>query len=274
MQPQKIAIIAGNGSLPHTLAHKITHDGGQVFIVAFEGQTAPETVQGVDPIWMRLRATKKIIDALKARDIQDLVMIGALRRPSLKELKPDLKTLEFFSKYALRLTGDDGLLQALKEFLEQEEGFRLHGFHKFMPEMLAPAGILGKAKPTPAEHADISKGLEVLRAIAPFDIGQAVIVQQGFVLGIEGAEGTDELLKRCGALKRAGSGAVLVKYCKTQQDRDLDMPTIGPETVENALDAGICGIAIQAGSTLIADIERVIRIADSHKIFIIGIDGN
>lgn len=267
-----IGILAGAGELPRMLAARVRKEGGHPFLIAFKEQTDPKSVEGFDHGWYRLGATSKIIHALKSRHIEDLVMIGAIRRPTLRDLKPDLKTAEFFARNAMTMMGDDGLLKAIKRFLEGE-GFHIHGIQKYLPELLAPAGVMGKITPSAQEKADVARGIEVLRTTALLDIGQAVIVQQGFVLGLEAAEGTDALLHRCASLRRKGGGGVLVKLCKLHQDQDLDMPTIGPETIENVADAGFSGVAVQAGSTLITDYERVIRIADQHKIFIMGVDG-
>ena len=270
---RRVAILAGAGDLPRKLARRLLELGHEPYIIAFKRQTDPRLVEGYAHGWFRLGATARIMEALRAEGISDLVMIGAIRRPSLRELKPDWKAAEFFMNYGLKIMGDDGLLQALRQFLGKE-GFRIHGIHRFMPELIAPAGVMGRIKPSEQDARDIAQGRLILSTIAPLDIGQAVVVQQGFVLGVEAAEGTDELLRRCAGLRREGGGGVLIKLAKTQQDRDLDMPTIGPDTIENVFDAGLAGLAVQAGATLITDYERVIAIAEAHKIFIIGVDGS
>jgi DUF1009 family protein len=219
---------------------------------------------------LRLGATAQAIKALKQRAIQDIVMIGAIRRPSLRELRPDFKTLQFFTMNSTKFLGDDGLLRALKSFLNKE-GLVVRGIHEFMPELLAKEGVLGSVSPSTQDHEDIARGVEVLKALGPLDVGQSVIVQQGFVLGIEGAEGTDELIKRCAALKRKGAGAILVKLAKPVQDMDMDMPAIGFKTIENMIQGGFKGCAIQADATILSEPEKTIAIADRHKLFIMGI---
>lgn len=268
---RRVGILAGGGALPRVLAEQLTALGYGPFIIAFEGHTDAQTCVGFEHFSARLGATGKVIAELKNQGISDLVLIGSMRRPSLAELKPDLKTLEFFTRMAFKSSGDDALLRGLKSFLEGE-GFTIHGVQDFMPQLLAPSGALGKITPNDQATADIRRGREVLAAMAPLDIGQAVVVQNGFVIGIEAAEGTDVLIERCAALMRDGAGGVLVKFPKVGQDRDLDLPTIGPETVEKAAAAGLSGIAVQAGATLIADLAHVIEIADARKIFIMGIE--
>jgi UDP-2,3-diacylglucosamine hydrolase len=241
------------------------------FVIGFEGQTDPAVVQGRNHLWTRLGAAGQIMKTLKSHDIHDLVMIGSIRRPSVSELVPDFKTLEFFAKIGLKALGDSDFLGALREFLEKE-GFRLHGIHKFADDLLAAEGSIGKYEPGPDDWIDIKRGLEISRNLGAFDIGQSVIVQEGFVLGVEAVEGTDELIRRCKSLRRKGRAGVLVKTCKPQQDMDLDMPTIGPRTAALAAESGLGGIAVQAGRTLIVDPDEVAEICDRHKIFVVGVN--
>lgn len=270
--PKKIGVIAGGGALPGRLLDSCDVHGVDVFIVALEGHTDPALVQGRFHIWSRLGAVGTILKSLKTHEIRDIVLIGSVRRPSLGELMPDVKAIEFFGKAGLKaLGGDDGLLAALRDFLE-EEGFIIHGVHKFAQDLLMPAGVLGKVKPGKEQMADIARGIEVSQALGQLDVGQAVIVQQGLVLGVEAIEGTDQLISRCAPLKRQGSGGVLVKTCKPQQDRDLDMPTVGLTTVQLAHKAGLCGLAVHAGHSLILGLDDIVSFADKHKMFVMGIE--
>ena len=267
----RLGVIAGSGRLPETLLHACDSKGIEPFVVGFEGQTDPSLVQGRNHMWTRLGAAGQVIQTLKAHDIHDLVLIGSMRRPTLGELRPDLKTVEFFARLSVRAIGDNNLLGILRNILE-EEGFTLHGIHRFADDLLTPSGVIGHYKPKKDDWIDIKRGLEVSQILGAQDIGQSVIVQEGMVLGVEAAEGTDELIQRCKHLRRKGRGGVLVKTCKPQQDRDLDLPTIGPETVQQAASCGLAGIAVQAGQSLLIDSQKVAEIADQHKIFVIGID--
>ena len=267
---QTLGILAGGGDLPRRLIDHCKNNGLEVFVVAFKGQTAPETLDGVDHIEMPLGSAGKIIKALKGRSVKDLVLIGRIRRPSLKDLKPDLKTAEFFLNEGRKAVGDDGLLRGLKRFLSKE-GFDIHGVQAFMPDLLAPEGVLTKTTPSKEQLRDIERGQAVLDALGPVDVGQAVVVQEGHILGIEAAEGTDELIKRCATLKREGASPVLVKLSKAGQDQDLDLPTIGPQTLKNVKDAGFCGIAVHAGRSLIYNVDEVCDFADENGLFIQGL---
>lgn len=265
----RLGIIAGGGGLPRKLVEASRRDGRDVFVLAFDGQTEPEFLRCLPHAWVRLGATGAAIDILKKNNIDTLVLAGAIRRPTLAELRPDWRTIQVFARLGRAAFGDDALLRAVAGELEKE-GFRVIGAHEVDPDILSPAGLLGRIVPTADQEKDIAQGIHVAKALGALDVGQAVVVQQGIVLGVEAVEGTDALLDRCGALRRKGAGGVLVKSCKPQQDRRLDMPAIGVQTVAKAYQAGICGLAVEAGASLILDREAVISAADKLGIFVTG----
>jgi DUF1009 family protein len=267
---KKIGIIAGGGSLPAKLAQTCEDRGIEAFIVAFEGHADPALLNGRNHMISRIGAAGRIIETLKFHEVRDLVLIGSVRRPGLAELRPDWRAMRFFARAGLRALGDDGLLKALKEEL-QYEGFRLRGIQEFIGGLVGGAGPVGKSMPDGDDRTDIERGLAVLRITGGADIGQSVVVQEGIVLGLEAAEGTDELIRRCAGYKRAGRGGVLVKAAKPGQDTDLDLPSIGPDTVKRCAEAGLCGIAFEAGRTLLVDPQEVATLADAHKIFVVGV---
>jgi hypothetical protein len=228
-------------------------------------------VADVPHAWCRLGAAAKALDLLRANSVTDLVLAGGVRRPSLSSLLPDWRAAKFFARVGYRALGDDGLLSAVVKELERE-GFRVIGADEILSaENLMPTGPLGRHLPDDDAKTDIELGLRVGRALGALDIGQAVVVQQGLVLGVEAAEGTDELLRRCAALRRAGPGGVLVKIAKPGQERRADRPTIGPQTAALAAASGLQGIAAEAGMTLVIDRAELVRAADEAGLFIVGI---
>ncbi len=267
---KRLAILAGGGSLPHALLQACDQKNIEVFIVAFEGQAAPDLVTGRKHLWSSPGKAGEIIKTLQKHDFKDLVLAGSIRRPSISELKPDLKTAKLLAEVGLKAMGDNDFLSAIRSAL-QKEGFHIHGVHKFEEKLLAPDSVMSKAKPKKADWVDIKKGLAVSQSMGALDIGQAVIVQEGLVLAVEAIEGTDELLRRSKDLKRKGRGGVLVKTCKPQQDTDFDLPTIGPDTIHNAAEAGLSGVVVHAGHSLILDREDVVRAADKYKLFLVGL---
>jgi len=266
-----LGVIAGGGSLPAQLLSACDKKGIEPFIVAFDGQTDLTILKDRRYLLTRMGAAGLIINTLKSQNIRDLVFIGSIRRPSLKEMRPDLRTLKFYTRLAAHVLGDDGLLKAMKKELERD-GFRLHGVQYFADDLVASAGPVGLHHPKEADQKDIQRGLTVNQSLGRLDIGQGVVVQEGIVLGIEAAEGTDELIRRCGLLKRAGRGPILIKTSKPGQDQDLDLPTIGPDTVINAAENGFAGIVIEAGRTLLSEPDRIAALANKAGIFVIGIE--
>jgi UDP-2,3-diacylglucosamine hydrolase len=174
------------------------------------------------------------------------------------------------ARIGYRALGDDGLLTAVIKELERE-GFRVIGADRLLGEAAMPEGPLGKVRPDPDAESDIAHGMRVARALGALDIGQAVVVQQGFVLGVEAVEGTDGLMRRCAQLRHDGPGGVLVKVEKPGQERRADRPVIGPQTVILAARSGLCGIAGEAGATLVIDRDEVVRLADAAGIFVVGV---
>ncbi|HVH80440.1 MAG TPA: UDP-2,3-diacylglucosamine diphosphatase LpxI [Stellaceae bacterium] len=266
-----VGIIAGSGSLPRRLIESCRTLGRDVFVLALEGEAEPEALANVPHAWCRIGAAAKGIGLLREHGVADLVIAGGVRRPSLASIRPDWRATKFFAKVGYRLLGDDGLLSAIAKELEIE-GFHLIGAHELLDAAASvPEGPLGRLEPDAEAKADIARGIEIARAIGALDVGQAAVVQHGLVLGVEAIEGTDALLRRCAALRREGAGGVLVKVQKPGQETRIDRPTVGPQTVRLAAEAGLRGIAIEAGATLLMDRDEVVRAADSAGIFVVGI---
>ena len=269
-----LGIVAGNGALPRRLIENCRAAGRPVFVLALEGEADQATVAGVPHAWCRLGAAAAGLDLLHANAVIDLVLAGGVRRPSLSALRPDWRAAKFFARIGYRALGDDGLLSAVVKELERE-GFHVIGAEELLAsDDLLPEGPLGRSEPSAQARADIEHGLRLARAIGALDIGQAVVVQQGLVLGVEAVEGTDGLLRRCAGLRREGPGGVLVKAAKPGQERRVDRPTIGPQTVVLAAAAGLQGIAAEAGMTIVVDRGEIVRAADLAGLFVVGIAGS
>jgi len=268
--PPKLGILAGGGLLPRYLIEAAQAQGRDVFVIAFRDHADADLTHNTDHKWLRLGAVGEAIEALKAAGCVDLVMGGNIRRPSLAELRPDWRGVKFFARTGAALLGDDGLLKAVRKELEGE-GFNLLGPQDILHSLLTPEGVLTQTAPTDEHAVDINRGIAVLNALAPVDVGQAVAVEQGLVLGIEAIEGTAQLILRCGALKREGGRPVLVKLSKTEQDRQLDVPAIGPDTIDQLVAAGFAGLALEAGRSFILGREQVIAKANAAGLFISGV---
>jgi DUF1009 family protein len=266
----KLGIIAGGGDLPRMVIDACRKKSRDYYVFALEGQADAATVDGVPHDWVRLGAAGTLLKRAQELSIREIVLAGSVERPSFATLRPDWRALRFLMKIGRKGFGDDGLLRRIVEAIE-EEGFTVIGPDSLLGDMPLPAGPLGRRRPDETGAADIERGRAVLRAMSAADVGQAVIVQQGMVLGVEAIEGTDALIDRCAGLRRDGAGGVLVKLPKRGQEQRADLPTIGPETVRRAAAAGLSGIAIAAGATIVIRREETVAAADDAGLFLVAI---
>lgn len=268
---RKLGIIAGGGELPQKLLHWCIKNNRSYHVLAIKGN-ADESYFSEDIAhdWIRIGQAGTGFKRFKEEGVKEIVLIGTIKRPTLAELVPDLRTAAFFAKLGAKSLGDDGILRALVKEIEND-GMKVIGIQEVMPELLAPEGILTKKKPEKEDEEDIRRGVEVASVLGHLDVGQSVVVQQGLVLGVEGIEGTDKLVLRCADYTRKGKAPILVKLRKPQQDMRIDLPTIGTRTVENAHQCGFKGIAVHAGNTLIVNEAEVIKLANKYGMFIKGI---
>jgi len=267
----KLGIVAGGGALPGMLIEACQAEGRPFFVLGLKGHADPQLLPpGVPVRWVRLGAVGESFRASKKAGVKDVILIGSVRRPSFAELCPDWTGFKFLAKAGLRALGDDGLLRAVVKEIERE-GFRVVGIDSVLPALKAKAGVYGRVKPTQKDRGDIARGLQAAKLVGQADVGQGVVVQQGLVLAVEAIEGTDAMIARAGTLKRKGGGGVFVKCAKPQQERRVDLPTIGVHTVRNVADAGLKGIAVEAGRALVVDADATVKAADKAGIFLVGV---
>ena len=272
MKP-KLGIVAGGGLLPRLVAEACIKEKRPYHIFGIKDHANPDELKGHPLDWCRLGAAGKAIDLMHRRQIKEIVMTGPVRRPSLAAIRPDAKALKVLLQAGPKAFGDDGILSAIIDVIEGE-GVKVVGVETILPCLKPSEGVLGIHKPSHNLQADIERGQNILAALSPFDIGQSIIMQQGMVLGIEAAEGTDMLIERSGLLRRDGIGGVLVKLPKIGQDKRVDLPTIGTKTVELANAAGLSGIALQANGALLVELNETIAYADNAGLFLIALPKN
>ena len=267
--PAKLGIVAGGGALAAQIISACEETGREFFVVALEGHADAAELPAAPDAWIRIGNAGTGIEQFRNAGVSEIVLAGRVRRPSLKEIRPDAWTAKVLAKIGWSMFGDDGAIRKVIGVIENE-GFRVVAPETLLTDLLATEGTLGRHQPSEPTWRDIRRGIEVVKSLGALDVGQAVIVQQGFVLGVEAVEGTDAMIARCGPLAREGDGGVLVKASKPGQERRGDLPTIGPETVSLARDAGLVGIAVEAGGALIVDRARVIADADAAGLFVVG----
>ncbi len=263
--------------MPFAVAESLIARGINPILFALKGVCDPVRVERFRHHWISVGQIGKAVKLFRAENCRDLVFIGTLVRPALSEIRLDWDTLHVIGRvWAAFRGGDDHLLSGIGRILEQD-GFRMVGIKDVAPDLLMPEGRLARAAPDEDAAADIARGREVLHALSPFDIGQAAVVIDGHVVGVEDIEGTDGLLARVARLRaegriraKAGRG-VLVKAPKSGQDLRFDLPTIGPRTIEGVAAAGLAGIAVVAGNTIIVEPQTMIETADAAGLFVTGL---
>jgi DUF1009 family protein len=272
-----VGLIAAGGVMPFAVADSLIARGILPVVFALKGACDSASVQRFRHHWISVGQVGKAEKLFRAENCRDLVFIGSLVRPALSEIRLDWGTVRVIGRvWTAFRGGDDHLLSGIGRILEQD-GFRMVGIKDVAPDLLMPAGCISRTAPDENAVADIARGREVLRALSPFDIGQAAIVIDGHVVGVEDIEGTDGLLARVARLRAEGriraraSRGVLVKAPKSGQDLRFDLPTMGPRTVEGAASAQLAGIAIVAGNTIVVEPQVMIEAADAAGLFVTGV---
>ncbi|MHC8509611.1 MAG: LpxI family protein [Rhodospirillales bacterium] len=269
MRPEgPLGVLCGAGWLPHELLRRLQMHGALFHVIAFEEQTPPEMTEGLPHDWVRIGAAATAIECLRSNKCADLVMVGRLKRPPLQKLRPDLWTARFLSSSGAFALGDNGMLSALLDVLETKEGFRIWDAGALMPDLLAPEQTVTAAQPAPGDETSVAAAARGARETGAADAGQACVARADEILAREDAEGTEAMLARLAGGK--GAGGVLAKFVKPGQDVRVDRPAIGPDTVPQAVAAGLRGIVVEAGGVLLLDPPALTAAADAAGLFITG----
>jgi DUF1009 family protein len=263
--------------MPFAVADSLAARGRDAVIFALKGACDPFRVATYRHHWITVGQVGRATRLFRSEGCRDLIFIGSLARPALSEIRLDWGTVRVMGRVLAAFRGgDDHLLSGIGRILERE-GFRMVGVKDVALDLLMPEGAITRVGPDGSATADIARGREVLGALSPFDIGQAAVVIDGHVVAVEDIEGTDGLLARVARLRAEGRirakahRGVLVKAPKSGQDLRFDLPTVGPSTVEGAARAGLAGIAIAAGNTIVAEPQAMIEAADKAGLFITGL---
>jgi len=271
-----VGIVAGAGTLPAEVAAAVRAAGRRAVVIGIRGEADP-ALDTLGAEWVEWGQVGRLFDLLAREGCREIVLVGGIsKRPDFRSIIGDFGTLKRLPRILATLAGgDDSVLRKVLRIFEAE-GITIVGAHEVAPGLVAGEGPLGRHRPSADSLDDIARGAGVIRALAPFDVGQAAIVVSGRIVAIEAAEGTDALIERCTALKAArrvskGGRGVLVKRSKPGQDLRVDLPTIGPETIRRAAEAGLDGIAVEAGRVLIAERPAAIARADAAGLFVFGV---
>jgi UDP-2,3-diacylglucosamine hydrolase len=266
---ENIGLIAGKGQFPLLFAQAAREQGAAVIAVAHRGETDPALASLVAELhWIHVGQLGKLIRIFKAAGVRQAVMAGGISRGRLfREFRPDWRALS-----VIRRAGagqDDRLLRAVADEL-QAEGITIAPSTLFLNDLLAAPGSLSRRPPTPAELADINLGVQAARELGRLDIGQCAVVRRQVVVALETIEGTDATIRRGGTL--SGSGVVVVKVSKPDQDLRFDVPAVGLDTIATMREVNAAVLAVEAGKTLIFDRAEMLQAADQAGIAVWGID--
>lgn len=272
----RVGIIAGSGRLPANVAESLVQAGHKPFVIRVAGE-ADSGFAGYDFDTLAIEQFGSLLPLLKRQRITHVVLAGGIsRRPLLRAIRPTFHLLRLLPRVAAALArGDDGLLRILVNTIE-DNGIKVVGAHQIVPELLAIEGRMGAHAPQKEDWADLDAGLEAARAIGALDVGQAAVAIGGRAIALEGIEGTDLLLERVRELRDNGRIAgrkrgVLVKCAKPNQELRADLPTIGPATIDAAHAAGLVGIGVEAGRSLVMDYGEMVARADRLGLFVVGL---
>ncbi len=268
----KLGIIAGSGALPRLVAEACAAREQGYVIVQFEGIEL-EWAAGEPLISAAFEKPGKLFKSLKKAGVTTVTMGGAMGRPRLNPLRFDATGLRLAPVVMKAMKSGDNSTLGIVAALFEAEGFTVIGVHEAMPELLATVGILTKAQPSDEDRADADRAGDIVAALGAVDVGQGAVVAQGLCLGLESIQGTDAMLRFVAKTParlpdKRGSKGVLLKRPKPGQDMRLDMPAIGPETFTAAAAAGLAGVVVQAGKTLVLGREETLARADEFGLFL------
>ncbi|MDH4981402.1 UDP-2,3-diacylglucosamine diphosphatase LpxI [Hyphomicrobium sp. D-2] len=288
-RPRVVGIVAGAGSLPREIAAHVTARGDLVHIVSIAGEGDDTDLEPFPLTRVGWAQIGRLLRALRNASVSELVIVGAVRRPDVASLRPDFGVVTNMPAVLriLRTGGDDSILSRIVRFFESK-GFKVVSPVDVMPSLRVSAGPLGQERMTAADRADVALGFDVVRALGPFDIGQAVVVADGRIAAIEGAENTDAMLARLvkppdrrarsvsqgdaiDAPTTTGRRGVLVKRPKPRQEMRVDLPAIGPQTVSRVLEAGLRGVAVLADGAIALERDELARAANLAQMFVEGV---
>jgi DUF1009 family protein len=262
--PANLGIIAGGGLLPSEIASLHQNLGGKVFIAALEGEADISSITSYPYKQFPMGSVGALLEYFVENNVKEIIIIGGITRPDLKSIKVDVMGSLLIAKILKeKFLGDDTVLKIISNFIESK-GFKVISPTKLL-ELSDYAGFhKTNSSPSNQDKIDIELGVKTLKSLSNLDIGQSIIVSDSYVLGIEAAEGTDNLIRRCELLRKTNKGGVLVKMAKSDQDMRLDLPTVGPDTIFYLAKHGYNGLAIEkAGVIIVKPTETIILLYKS-----------
>ena len=269
----KIGIISGGGKLPVLIGNNLIEKNYEVIFFVIKDTFDHQIYSNLNTIEIKLNSIKKIFNKLKEQKIKKIILAGNIIRPSLKDINFDYETLNFAKKLLLSKKGDNELLISITK-LFKDKGFEYLDWKIYCSELFSNEKNLTIIKPSKEANLNLDKALKVFKNYGQLDIGQSIVIQNEIVLGLEAAEGTDNLISRCSDLKKNGDKGVLFKASKYNQSNILDIPTVGKETLNLLIQNDYEGIFIEKNKCIIIDKKETINLANKNNLFISTFEKN
>ena len=263
----KIGIISGNGDLPLCIGKNLIKNNYDICFFCIKNFANINIYKNFENVEIELTSFSKILKLLTEKKINEIIMVGGISRPSIKDITFDFNTLSLIKDFFLESKGDDQLLQTISNFF-LKKGFPLFDWKKNCTNLFASEDNLSEIKPSKYAIKNMQKGLDTFKTIGKADIGQSIIIQNQLILGIESIEGTDELMRRCNNYKKDGDKGILLKLSKYRQDTKLDLPTIGLNTVKILFDYNYEGVFIEKNNCVIIEKQKIVDFCNENKLFL------
>ena len=267
-----LGLIVGESSLPKYVINKLLKKNIEFLILDLTKSNIYKKYK--NSYSLNITELRKAISILKKNNCKNVIFIGKVERPDISLLKFDTKALFYLPRLFSAFKKGDGNI--LKEIIKifKENKLNVVNSMKFTPELIFKDKAINKVKINKTDKSSISKGVRIIKSLSKFDIGQSVVVNNGYVLAIEGPEGTDETIKRSSDLSKKyklKNKSILIKFPKANQDLRIDLPTIGFDTIKNCIKANIKGIAVKRSQNIILDKDKIINLVKKNNFFIISI---
>ena len=266
MKMTKIGIITGDGNLPLYIGNSLLNKNFDITFLSLNNKNN-KLYKNQKIIDINILSIKKILKVLVSNNIKHIIFAGSIKRPGIKDLGFDIPTFLLAKTLLLEKKGDNNLLISLKKYFESK-GFIFFNWTQYCKELFSTETNLTKIKPSKKGILNLKKAKSIYKIYKKLDVGQAMIIQNQLVLGLEAIEGTDELLKRCNEYKRKGDKGILLKFSKQNQSNLIDIPVIGLNTIKNLKKYNYDGVYLQKNKCLILDKKKVIDYANDNNLFI------
>ncbi|MBI04792.1 MAG: hypothetical protein CMI96_03135 [Pelagibacteraceae bacterium] len=267
----KIGIIAGGGILPIVIGQNLVKKNYKIVFFVIDQYFDKKKYSNFKTVKITLNSIKTIFNELKKHEVTSLILVGNIKRPSISDLKLDIDTLKFVKKFLLEKKGDNKLLISIQEFF-CNKGFKFFDWRNHCNDLFSVEKNLTRNRPTKNSIKNLNKSRDLIKNFAKLDLGQSIIIQNQIILGVEAAEGTDQLITRCKNYKTKGDKGILVKFSKSNQSLILDIPTIGMNTVKLIKKFGYEGIFLEKNKCIILEKDKIKKYADQNNIFIATIN--